>query len=213
MTAVAEIFEAKLQPGKDEIAARYGNITDLQGFYRIVDPAGEVGIEVYVGTDGSDGSDGTDGSEQLRQLSLTYRAAENLDPRAADNPIVSMQHSVLGQRSVAYGMCDSVAVEQWVRTMMTGQRGAAFSNGITPIFAIRGTGKSPDAHISAVNLDKATADFAEGTVNVDGEVKRFELHFRTEITPSEQDEKDTYGLLGVHRDNGEEYVLASLTVK
>lgn len=207
MTAVAEIFDAKLQPGKEEIAARYGNITDLQGFYRIVDPAGEVGIEVYVGTDGSDGS------EQLRQLSLTYRAADNLDPRAADNPIVSMQHSVLGQRSVAYGMCDSVAVEQWVRTMMTGQRGAAFSNGITPIFAIRGTGKSPDAHINAVNLDKAAADYAEGTVNVDGEVKNFELHFRTEITPSEQDEKDTYGLLGVHRDNGEEYVLASLTVK
>ncbi|MDK4286436.1 CG0192 family protein [Corynebacterium pseudodiphtheriticum] len=204
MTAVAEIFDAKLQPGKEEIAAQYGNITDLQGFYRLVDPAGEVGIEVYVGTDDS---------EQLRQLSLSYRAADNLDPRAAANPIVSMQHSVLGQRSVAYGLCDSVAVEQWVRAMMTGQRGAAFSNGIIPIFAIRGTGKSPDAHISAVHLDKGTVDFAEGTVNVDGEVKNFELHFRTELTPSEQDEKDTYGLLGVHRDNGEEYVLASLTVK
>lgn len=204
MTAVAEIFDAKLQPGKEEIAAQYGNITDLHGFYRLVDPAGEVGIEVYVGTDDS---------EQLRQLPLSYRAADNLDLHAADNPIVSMQHSVLGQRSVAYGLCDSVAVEQWVRAMMTGQRGAAFSNGITPIFAIRGTGKSPDTHISAVNLDKGTPDYAEGTVNVDGEVKHFELHFRTELSPSEQDEKDTYGLLGVHRDNGEEYVLASLTVK
>ncbi len=37
MTAVAEIFDAKLQPGKEEIAAQYGNITDLQGFYRLVD--------------------------------------------------------------------------------------------------------------------------------------------------------------------------------
>ena len=96
MTAVAEIFDAKLQPGKEEIAAQYGNITDLHGFYRLVDPAGEVGIEVYVGTDDS---------EQLRQLPLSYRAADNLDPHAADNPIVSMQHSVLGQRSVAYGLC------------------------------------------------------------------------------------------------------------
>ncbi|EGT98951.1 hypothetical protein ABNIH3_07738 [Acinetobacter baumannii ABNIH3] len=41
MTAVAEIFDAKLQPGKEEIAAQYGNITDLHGFYRLVDPAGE----------------------------------------------------------------------------------------------------------------------------------------------------------------------------
>ncbi|QPK79247.1 hypothetical protein G7Y31_00455 [Corynebacterium lizhenjunii] len=117
MTAFAHLHpDATLSPTKDELCAEYSAITERLGSYRAVDPEGEVGIEVIVGRTFTG---------ELAQLSLTYRAADN----AVKKELCRMQHSVLGERSVAFGADDRVARDEWTRIVVESDTSAEFSTG------------------------------------------------------------------------------------
>ena len=72
MSGEALIYDAELNPTKDDIAARYAGIVTLLGSYRLVDPEEEVGIEILIGTD-------LDGRGV--QLPLTYRSGDVVAPQ------------------------------------------------------------------------------------------------------------------------------------
>ena len=102
MTEATVHPEATLSPTKDELCAEFSTITERLGSYRAVDPDGEVGIEVIIGRTFSG---------ELGQLFLSYRAADN----ATKKEIARMDHSVLGERSVAFGADDRVAKAEFKR--------------------------------------------------------------------------------------------------
>ena len=123
--SVAEIHStATLTPSKDEMCAQFSDIAQRLGSYRAVDPAGEVGIEVIVG----ESNDG-----RLVQLPVTYRASSDALP----GEIMTIHHSVLGSRSVSYATSDPVAITEFIRLIMTGEKCADYSEG-GPLFL--GTG-------------------------------------------------------------------------
>lgn len=67
------------------------------GFFRLEDPAGEVGIETHVLTDGT----------TVYQVPVTYRGAPLI--RAAEAALISIsEHSVLGTRWIYDGTADPV---------------------------------------------------------------------------------------------------------
>jgi Maltokinase N-terminal cap domain len=78
------------------------------GYFRLADPAGAVGIETHLVSDGS----------QLYQLPMTYRDAP-LDG-AAGSLITTAEHSVLGTRWIYDGPGDPVWVEQLLDLVRTG---------------------------------------------------------------------------------------------
>lgn len=162
MSGIAQIYDAELDPTKEHVAQRFGGFVTLLGSYRLVDPAGEVGIEVLVGTD-------FDG--RVVQLPLTYRGAE-ADPR---HTLTELEHSVLGRRWVSNALGDPVAVAQFIRTILTGDDGAEFSDGTPPVLDILGSGDSADVEIADVELTEVTRQRAIGTVRVDDRLRGFKL--------------------------------------
>ena len=78
------------------------------GYFRLEDPAGAVGIETHLVSDGS----------QLYQLPMTYRDAP-LDS-AERSLITTAEHSVLGTRWIYDGPADPVWVEQLLDLVRTG---------------------------------------------------------------------------------------------
>lgn len=77
------------------------------GFLRFEDPAGQVGIETHLVSDGA----------QVYQLPLTYRGA----PLEGIEPVAVAEHSVLGRRWIYDGTTDPVwAVE--VIALVNGER-------------------------------------------------------------------------------------------
>jgi hypothetical protein len=85
------------------------------GYFRLEDPAGVVGIETHLVSDGS----------QLYQLPMTYRDAP-LDG-AQGSLITTAEHSVLGVRWIYDGPADPVWAEQLLRLVRAGgvsERGA-----------------------------------------------------------------------------------------
>ncbi|HKM24427.1 MAG TPA: hypothetical protein VJY40_02155, partial [Corynebacterium sp.] len=117
MSGEALIYDAELDPTKEDIAARYAGIVTLLGSYRLVDPDGEVGIEVLIGSD-------LDGRGV--QLPLTYRSSELDD----SHTLIEVDHSVLGRRYVSNALGDPVAVTQIIRTILEGDDGATRSDGV-----------------------------------------------------------------------------------
>ncbi|SDR71999.1 CG0192 family protein [Corynebacterium timonense] len=162
--ATAEIYDAELNPTKEEVAAEHSRIVELSGTYRVVDPDDVVGIEVLVGKD-ADGN--------LAQLALTYRPAD----RALDSELLRMQHSELGERSVAYLTDDPVAVREIITTIMRGAPGADFDNG-EPIFAVRGNGHSPEMEVTEVEIQDCNGWTSIGTALFDGEQRQFQLRIQ-----------------------------------
>lgn len=162
MSGIAQIYDAELDPGKEHVAERFGGVITLLGSYRLVDPAGEVGIEVLVGRD----SDG-----RIAQLPLSYRDSE-LDPQ---HTLTEMEHSVLGRRWVSNALGDPVAVEQLIRTILTGDDGAEFSDGTTPVLDILGSGDNTDVTVSEVELTEVTRQRALGRVRIGDRVRAFKL--------------------------------------
>ncbi|GAB3697236.1 CG0192 family protein [Corynebacterium nasicanis] len=162
MSGEALIYDAELDPTKDDIAARYAGIVTLLGSYRLVDPDGEVGIEVLIGSD-------LDGRGV--QLPLTYRPSE-LDSR---HTLLEMDHSELGRRWVSNALGDPVAVTQFIRTIMEGDDGATRSDGIPAALDIRGSGKSEKVDITDVTLTEVTRQRAVGHAKFDGKLRNFQL--------------------------------------
>ncbi|WP_342318357.1 CG0192 family protein [Corynebacterium mayonis] len=182
--ATAEIYDADLNPTKDEVAAKYSKITKVKGSYRAVDPDDVVGIEVLVGNDG-------DGN--LCQLGLSYRPAN----RGLDTELLRMQHSELGERSVAYLTDDAVAVRELIRMIVTGDKGADYNNG-EPIFLVKGNGKTPDTSVDNVLIDESNGWTSIGTVDIDGEPHRYQLRLTKRIHGQTCDDDE----LALEREDG-----------
>lgn len=182
--ATAKIYDAELNPTKDELAARYSSISELKGTYRAFDRDGKVGIEVLVGTD-DDGN--------LTQCGLSYRE----DAMALDDALTPLSHSVLGPRSVAQLTADPVAVREFVEMIVNGGQGADFSNG-APIFAVRGTGTG-DAVVEDVEIETHDKLNSVGKLSVNGEEKRYQLRLQRIIRDLPAAQEDDLALV---RDDG-----------
>ena len=165
--AEAIIYDATLNPTKDELLSEHSPIVEPLGSYRAVDRDGEVGIEVLVGRDANDA---------LRQFGVSYREAG----AKLDDELTPMDHSVLGARSVAPLTTDPVAVRELIQTILVGGEGASFSNG-EPIFAVRGTGQTPDVTVSAAEIEDHNEYTSIGSVDIDGEAHRYQLRITREV--------------------------------
>ena len=134
--AMAVIHRTTMSPGKLELltswlpsqpwylgTGREPELTKAGGF-RLDDPAGEVGIEFMVVTDGP-GVRAT-----TYQVPLTYRQSA-LDG-AGDALIGTAEHGVLGQRWIYDGTCDSVLVAQLVALTQGAAQAQAQSESNTP---------------------------------------------------------------------------------
>ncbi len=167
--ATAKIYDAELNPTKDEIAARFSSIAQLEGSYRAVDRDGKVGIEVLVGRD-------VDGN--LTQCGVSYREEKD----ALDDALTPLSHSILGPRSVAQLTADPVAVREFAQLILNGGQGADFSTG-EPIFGVRGTGTgSGKATVGDVVVEEHDKLNSVGTLTVDGEEKRYQLRLQRIIS-------------------------------
>ncbi|MFI1097787.1 hypothetical protein [Streptomyces sp. NPDC020917] len=82
------------------------------GYFRFEDPAGEVGMETHLLSDGS----------ALYQIPLTYRGAPLRDavPGAADPLVATTEHSALGTRWIYDGLADPVWRDQLLDLVRTG---------------------------------------------------------------------------------------------
>lgn len=112
---MAVIHRAELTPGKPDVLSAWtprqpwfvgdpAAALQILGSPRLDDPAGEVGVEIFLVRFGTG---------PVLQVPLTYRAAA-LD---GAEPIAVLDHSVLGPRFVHDGAVDPVAVEVIVSTM------------------------------------------------------------------------------------------------
>lgn len=162
MSGVAKIYDAELNPTKEDIAARFGGIVSLLGSFRLVDWDDEVGIEVLIGSD-------LDGRHV--QLPLTYRPSE-VDP---EHTLTEMDHSVLGRRWVSNALGDPVAVAQFIRTILEGDDGATRSDGVPAVLDLRGSGEQEKVDVRDVEFYEVTRQRAVGTVTLDGRVRSFQL--------------------------------------
>lgn len=172
MSGVAQVYDAKLEPGKEFITDKFGGITTLLGSYRLVDRDDEVGIESLIGRD----ADG-----RLVQLPVSYRSAEV----APEHTLVELEHSVLGHRFVSSALGDPVAVRELIRTIVTGDDGAAFSNDVEPYLAIQGSGSDygEAAVVGRVTLTAVTGQSAEGIVTINNRVRSFALRLPRILAP------------------------------
>ena len=108
---MALLHRATLQPSKLDLLGSYLNRGGLEllGSYRFDDPAGQVGIETHLVSDGAGG---------VLHLPLTYRS-EPLDG-AEEWALGIIEHSVLGTRWVYNACADPVYVVELVRATLTG---------------------------------------------------------------------------------------------
>ena len=182
--ATAKIYDAELDPTKDDIAARFSSIAQLEGSYRAVDRDDKVGIEVLVGTD-AEGA--------LTQCGFTYRE----EAAALDDALSPLDHSILGPRSVAHLTGDPVGVREFVQMILRGENGADFSTG-EPIFAVRGTG-SGNVVVDNVVIEEHDKLNSVGTLTVDGKEKRYQLRLQRIISALPTAEDGDFALV---RDDG-----------
>lgn len=164
MSGIAQVYDAELNPSKDQIADTFGGLRSILGSYRLVDREDEVGIEALIGED-------IDG--RLVQLPLSYRSAE-IDP---EHTLTDLEHSVLGDRVVSNALGDPVAVRELIRTIITGDDGAAYSDGTVPYLDLRGSGSyyAEDSVCGEVKIAEASRQRAIGTVEINGLVRSFGL--------------------------------------
>lgn len=191
--ATAEIYDAELNPTKPELVRQFSDITELLGSYRAVDPEGQVGIEVHIGSTGD---------SRLGQLAVTYRDHE------VEHQITTMEHSVLGTRYISYATSDPVAVAEFIRMILSGDTGAEYSDG-QPLFDVHGTGHNSSLTVDDVKVSSHTINLSKGTVTIDGEDHEYTLEFPLELNPLPQ---GITGLVAVNPDNGQEFAAAVLTI-
>lgn len=115
MSGTAEIYDAVLDPGKLELLRAWvrnqswfdGDPERLEEVttYRFVDPAGDVGMESFLLSDGS----------RTYHVPVTYRGAEL--EGAQDALMGTVEHSVLGRRWVYDAPADPVYVTEVCRVI------------------------------------------------------------------------------------------------
>lgn len=145
---MALLHRATLQPSKLHLLGSYLNRGGLEllGSYRFDDPAGQVGIETHLVSDGAGG---------VLHLPLTYRS-EPLDG-AEEWALGIIEHSVLGTRWVYNACADPVYVVELVRATLTGgteveqyfesDEGRLFRE---PTATVRGSG-TPDTGVPEIS--------------------------------------------------------------
>jgi hypothetical protein len=101
------------------------------GFFRFEDPAGEVGIETHLVTDGS----------AVYQVPMTYRGCpiEQVVPDAVASLVATAQHSVLGTRWIYDAEHDPVWVGELLRLVRT--NGVSDSSGRPGVGAAEARGQ------------------------------------------------------------------------
>lgn len=184
--AEAKIYsDATLTPTKDELVADHSSIVERLGSYRAVDRDGEVGIEVIVGRN-AEGA--------LTQCGFSYRNKGI----ALDDELSPLTHSELGERSVAPLTADPVAVREILQLILGGGEGASYSSG-EPIFAVQGTGQTPDVKVEEVAIDEHNPVTCLGEATIDGKPHRFQLRISREILDQHVAAEDDLALV---KDNG-----------
>jgi maltokinase-like protein len=135
---MAIIHDTTMSPGKLELLASWlpaqpwysgrARVAELSraGGFRLDDPAGEVGIEFMIVTDGAGGR------AVSYQVPMTYRAAALAGAGAA--LIGTAEHGVLGRRWIYDGTCDPVLAAQLVALIQGDARPQAqrVSNTVDP---------------------------------------------------------------------------------
>lgn len=155
---MALLHRATLRPSKLELLGSYLNRGGIEalGSYRFDDPAGEVGIETHLVTDGEGG---------VLHLPLTYRSAP-LDG-SEEWLLGTMDHSVLGERWVYNACADPVYATELLRAILTGATEVEqyFEEGESrqyrePTASVlgSGTGGSEVPEISGVHAETFDAD-------------------------------------------------------
>lgn len=210
---MAEIYpDAELYPAKPEAVAAYlrehgpdpgvsAEALTLLASYRFDDPGGDVGMEVHLVRDQAG---------RLLQVPLTYRG----DPHPAQDELLTIDHSVLGQRYVYGGLSDTMFLTQLVDTIVGGGVGARHVNvndgsEITHRVAnVRGTGMSDEDAPSVARA--ATPGVSEGAVHVP--LMGGELIFDLQLDPSDDpSERTPNGMLfGTWPGQDSEVLLATI---
>lgn len=200
MSGVAEIISATLTPTKQEVLQQWvPGFTEI-GAFRLVDPAGEVGIDFVLGTDGED---------RPIQLPVTYRSDE-----LPSGVVGTMEHSVLGTRYVAKATADPVAIGEIVRVILAGDTEAERSDGKAQALHIQGSGQTPTTEITDVVIEDVTEESVRANAKVNGVGRSFELrlprrllpvkHLRVSRMPSARN------IIGLRPDSEEQLVVAEL---
>ncbi|GAA3517093.1 CG0192-related protein [Dietzia aurantiaca] len=161
MSGTAEIYDAVLDPGKLDLLRSWvrhqswfdGDPERLEQVtaYRFVDPAGEVGMESFLLSDG----------ENTFHVPVTYRGAEL--EGAADSLVGTMEHSVLGRRWVYDAPADPVYTTE-VRRVISHRDTAADhvqmeDGAITPSpVNIRGGGDGPAEGVDAPQVIRVISE-------------------------------------------------------
>lgn len=110
------------------------------GFFRFEDPAGEVGLETHLLTDG----------ETVYQIPMTYRGAPARE--IGENALIATaEHGVLGRRWIYDGQADPLWHDRVLHLVRTG--GASDPSG-------RGTARFAEARGEARTSDPLTPDVA-----------------------------------------------------
>lgn len=161
MSGTAEIYDAVLDPGKLDLLRSWvchqswfdGDPERLEQVtaYRFVDPAGEVGMESFLLSDG----------ENTFHVPVTYRGAE-LDG-AADSLVGTMEHSVLGRRWVYDAPADPVYTTEVCRVISHRDTAADHvqmeDGAITPSpVNIRGGGDGPAEGVDAPQVIRVISE-------------------------------------------------------
>ncbi len=110
------------------------------GYFRMEDPAGAVGMETHLVSDGS----------AMYQVPMTYRGA--LLRGAEGALIATTEHSVLGTRWIYDGLADPVWVEQWLNLVRT--------EGVSELSVKPGTGPAEARGRRLASQEALTGDTA-----------------------------------------------------
>lgn len=168
MTKVAEIYDAELNPSKQEVINQWLPDVRITGAYRMVDPAGEVGIEGIVATDAD---------ARTIQAPVTYRGA------STGEEFTTLEHSVLGTRYVTKALQDPVAVGEFVRVILSGDTDAERSDNKPTSLHLQGTGQTPSAEVTDVVVEAASEERARGRAKINGVGRSFELRIPRQLKP------------------------------
>lgn len=169
MSGVAEIIPATLTPSKQEVLTNWWPGFIEMGAFRLVDPAGEVGIDFVIGRDGLD---------RLIQLPVTYRSSP-----LESGQVGTLEHSELGTRYVSKALHDPVAVGEIVRVILSGDTEAERSDGKSQFLHIKGTGQTPTTEVTDVVVEDASEEKVLASAKINGVGRAFELRVPRRLLP------------------------------
>ncbi|AKK02083.1 CG0192 family protein [Corynebacterium epidermidicanis] len=168
MTRIAEIHDATLEPSKQETVNAWLPDVTLTGAYRLVDTDGEVGIEGHLASD----ADG-----RLVQIPVSYRG------ESPGYEFATIEHSTLGTRYVSKALVDPVAVAEYVRLILSGDRHADCSDGKPTGLELLGSGHNDSVTVTDVRIEETTEERVRANGKINGVSRSFELRIPRLLRP------------------------------